>query len=271
MTGTGSPIPDPERSGPSQLVIAGERKFLIDCGRGCLMRLAAVGAAPSLIEKLLITHLHSDHITDVNDLITTNWITGFPPTPLSIAGPEGTKSFIDDTLSMLAKDIRYRVEHHDDLNSPPAVEVSEVSAGVIFEDDEIRITAAPTEHKPAHPSVGYKFETSEGSLVLAGDTVPCDALDELCIGADVYVQTVVRDDLIKQMPIPRLLDVLSYHSTVADAGNTASKAGVKKLVLNHCVPAPGNSSEINDWIEIAAKYFDGEIILPSDLQVIHVG
>ena len=68
---TGSPLPDPNRSGPSQLIKVAGRNFLIDCGRGCLMRLAAAGTLPITIERLLLTHLHSDHVTDVNDFITT--------------------------------------------------------------------------------------------------------------------------------------------------------------------------------------------------------
>ena len=78
MTGTGSPLPDPNRSGPSQLVKVADRNFLIDCGRGCLMRLAAAGAPPITIERLLLTHLHSDHVTDVNDFITTRKATVAP-------------------------------------------------------------------------------------------------------------------------------------------------------------------------------------------------
>jgi len=270
MTGTGSPLPDPNRSGPSQLVIVGDRKFLIDCGRGCLMRLAAIGALPLTIERLLITHLHSDHITDVNDFITTRWIQGFPPQSLPIVGPEGTNQFIENTIEMLKPDIGYRTEHHSDLPSPPELEVKETSSGIVLDDDQLRITAALTDHKPVHPTIGYRIETEEGSIVLAGDTVPCDGLDELCLGADVYVQTVIRDDLIKQIPVERLQDVIGYHSTVEDAARTATKAGVKTLVLNHCVPAPSTTEDIAQWIDIASKFFEGEIILPSDLERIAV-
>ena len=270
MTGTGSPLPDPNRSGPSQLVKVAGRSFLIDCGRGCLMRLAAAGAPPITIERLLLTHLHSDHVTDVNDFITTRWIQGFPAPSLPIVGPEGTDNFIENTLKMLGPDIGYRIEHHSDLDSPPQLEVTETVAGVVLDDGQVRITAALTEHKPVHPTVGYRIEAEGSSIVLAGDTVPCEGLDELCSGADVYVQTVIRDDLIKQLPVKRLLDVLDYHSTVEDAARTATKAGVKTLVLNHCVPAPATQEDIDQWIQMASEHFDGEIILPSDLETINL-
>ena len=128
MTGTGSPLPDPNRSGPSQLVKVADRNFLIDCGRGCLMRLAAAGAPPITIERLLLTHLHSDHVTDVNDLITTRWVQGFPAPPLPIVGPEGTENFIENTLKMLEPDIGYRIENNKIVPGMSKVEVGGVFA-----------------------------------------------------------------------------------------------------------------------------------------------
>jgi ribonuclease Z len=88
LLGTGSPIPDPNRAGPCTLVQAGDRNVLVDCGRGALMRLMAAGVLPAMVDTLLITHLHSDHITDVNDLITTRWVMQLVHTPLNVYGCE---------------------------------------------------------------------------------------------------------------------------------------------------------------------------------------
>ncbi len=79
LLGTGSPMVDPNRAGPSTLVRAGDQTFLVDCGRGVLMRAAAVGVGAANISALLLTHLHSDHITDLSDVITTRWVTTFVP------------------------------------------------------------------------------------------------------------------------------------------------------------------------------------------------
>ena len=277
MVGTGSPVPDAQRAGPSQLVGVDGRWFLIDAGRGCLMRLAAAGVGPTLLECLLVTHLHSDHVTDLNDVITTRWITGFPPLPLPVVGPQGTQRFVDDTLRMLGPDIGWRVAHHDDVVAGPEVRVTETTGvmGEVVVDDGVRIIAAPTDHRPVHPTVAYRVEADGRSVVLAGDTVPCEGLDHLCAGADVYVQTVVRDDVIRNVPVPRLHDVLDYHSTVADAARTAARSGVGTLVLNHCVPTPGPDPDgpngRNEWLALASEHFDGEVLLPDDLDRIPVG
>jgi ribonuclease Z len=106
-------------------------------------------------------------------------------------------------------------------------------------------------------------------VVCAGDTVPCPGLDRLVDGADVYVQTVVREDLIRAIGLPRLVDVCDYHSTVEQAAQTAARAGVRTLVLTHMVPAPGPDDE-QGWVELAAAHFDGEIVVARDLTRIEV-
>ena len=92
LLGTGSPIPSPDRAGPATLISAGDEHYLVDAGRGVLMRLAALGLGAPNLAAVLITHLHSDHITDLNDVITTRWVMTFQPTPLTIVGPVGTRS-----------------------------------------------------------------------------------------------------------------------------------------------------------------------------------
>ena len=86
--------------------------------------------------------------------------------------------------------------------------------------------------------------------MLAGDTVPCAGLDELCRGADVYVQTVLRDDLVRMVPMQRFQDTIDYHSTVVQAAQTATRGGVKTLVLTHQVPTPGPGTA-EEWTAIA--------------------
>jgi ribonuclease Z len=165
---------------------------------------------------------------------------------------------------MLAEDIGYRIAHHDDLNDPPAADVVEILDGVAFEQDGVRVVAAPTDHRPVTPTVGYRIEHQGRVLVIAGDTVPCEGLDRLCAGADVYVQTVIREDLVRMVPSARLQDILDYHSSLTQAAHTATRHGVRTLVLTHMVPAVAPGAE-DEWIAIAAKEFAGEIVLAADL------
>ena len=276
--GTGSPLPDPNRAGPASLVRAGGVDLLFDCGRGVLMRMAAVPVGIGGMAAVFLTHLHSDHVADLSDLITTQWISSFGPTPMRVFGPEGTQSYVDRTLAMMADDVGYRVGHHADLTWEPIVEVTEIpmrdphdpssTAEVVFEQGDVRVLAAPTDHRPVHPTVGFRVEHDGRSVVIAGDTKPCAGLDVLCVGADLYVQTVIRRSAIEAIPLPRLQDVLDYHSDLAEAADTATRAGVGTLVLTHPVPAPPPGSELADeWVAEAAEGFSGTVLIAEDLQV----
>ncbi len=135
---------------------------------------------------------------------------------------------------------------------------------VHFEEEAVRVTAAPTDHTPVRPTVGFRIDEGERSVVIAGDTVPCAALDQLCDGADVLVHTVVRRDLIEQSGLPRLTDVLDYHSSVPEAAQTATRGNVGSLVLTHLVPSPAAGTE-KEWVDQASAHFSGAVIVASDL------
>ncbi len=277
LLGTGSPMPDPNRAGPATLISAsggplgddGAEHYLVDAGRGVLMRLAAAGLGAPNLTAVLLTHLHSDHITDLNDVITTRWVMTFEETPLTIVGPVGTQSVVDHLLASLEPDIGYRIAHHEDLDHRPPVTVIEVDEGVLELPDgqggTVSITCGQTDHKPVEPSVGYRFDFDGASVVAAGDTVPCEGLDALCAGADALVHTVIRKDIIENLPLQRMQDTLDYHSSPAEAAQTAAKADLATLILTHYVPAMPISGTEDDWRALAAEHFNGSIEIGDDL------
>ena len=283
LLGTGSPMADPNRAGPATLIQAGGQHYLVDCGRGVLMRLTAAGVPVSQLSAVCITHLHSDHITDLNDVITAMWITTFEPTPLRIIGPPGTREVVGHILASLGPDIGYRIAHHGDLVEPPLLEVIEtdgvglpdVSIGDVTDGaadgsgSAVRITASPTDHRPVEPSIAFRFDHRDVGVVVAGDTVPCAGLDELCVGANALVHTAIRKDIIANVPIPRLQDTLDYHSSPEEAAQSAERAGLSVLILTHYVPAfpPGGG---DDWRELAAQHFTGRVELGDDLHRVSI-
>jgi ribonuclease Z len=270
ILGSGVPFPDPERAGASTLVRSSAGDLLFDCGRAVLMRAAAVGASAAALRAVFLTHLHSDHITDFNDVITTRWIMSLQPNPLPVVGPSGTATLVEATEAMLEPDIRYRITHHDDLTWPPSAEVTECEHGTVLADGVVTVTAAPTDHAPVRPTVGYRVDDGDASVVIAGDTVPCPGLDELCAVADMLVHTVIRRDLLEPLNVPRLNDVFDYHSTVEDAAQTAARGGVGTLVLTHLVPAPRPEAE-QEWSDRARAHFDGTVVVARDLVTLDVG
>jgi ribonuclease Z len=264
LLGTGNPVPDRDRAGAATLVRAGDRALLFDAGRGVCLRLIAAGVLPVMLEGVFLTHLHSDHVCDLNDVVTTQWVMTQQPTPLRIVGPPGTLEMIDGLESMLALDVGYRIAHHADLTWAPQLDVVEAASGVVLDDHGLRVIASPTDHRPVAPTLGYRVEWEGASVVIAGDTVPCDGLDELCAGADVYVQTVLREDLVRLALMQRFVETIAYHSTLEQAAQTAARCGVRTLVLTHQIPTPAPGSK-DEWIGIARAHFDGEIVFGDDL------
>jgi len=263
LLGTGSPIPDPFRAGPATLVRSDADNVLFDCGRGVVTRLAGAGLFPSMLSAVVLTHLHSDHVCDFNDVVTTQWVMSATPQPLMVVGPTGTNDLVTRTLDMLSPDIGYRIAHHRDLDRGPWLDVREVAPGEHFTLGDLDILVGATDHRPVEPTLGYRLSRAGQSVVIAGDGVPCASLDELVLGADAYVQTVIRDDLVRAIPSARLQDILDYHSTVAQAARTAQRGNVRALVLTHYVPALSTATE-RQWRDLAEE-FTGLLVLGEDL------
>jgi ribonuclease Z len=165
LPGTGSPLPHPDRAGPSTLVRAGTRRLMIDCGRGSLMRLAGAGLFPTSLSAVLFTHLHSDHVCDFNDVVTTRWVMSPHESPLVVVGPPGTRGLRGRDPGDARRRHRVGIAHHDDMTSPPSCEVVEIVDGEVgsqlgWSEAELRVVVAPTSHRPGTRRAGSGSSTA---------------------------------------------------------------------------------------------------------------
>lgn len=109
LLGSGmGPRVNPQQFGASTLVEAGGVRLLFDCGRGATLRLAQVGVPIGSISRLFLTHLHSDHVIQISDLLLTGWAGGGRTIPLEVWGPVGTRDMMDHIQEAFAFDIHMR-------------------------------------------------------------------------------------------------------------------------------------------------------------------
>jgi ribonuclease Z len=264
LLGTGYPYPTAERAGPSCAVIAGKKVFIIDAGRGTVMRLAATGIQWSAIEAVFLTHLHSDHIDGLPDLYHSTWQFGNPE-PFRLYGPKGTKGIADGMLQFYGPDIHIRRDLTEMIPGDGAkIEAREILQGVVYEiPGELRITAFTVDHHPVEPAFGYRFDSGQHSIVITGDTRPNSNLVRYAEGADILVhEAYVRPDSSAGPENAAHWSIYDYHTSAKEAGETAEKAGVKMLVLTHLIPA---SADEKHFLDEAQKAFSGVTIVGRDL------
>ena len=240
LLGTGNPLPDRDRAGAATLVRAGGTDAARRRGRAA----SACGWRPPA--RAVHARRRAAHPSAQRPHLRSqrrrHHAVGDEPgrrSRCAIFGPPRTSEVVDGMRAMLQPDVEYRLAHHADLTWEPQLDVVEVDARRrVRRGRRARRRGARPITGPVEPTVGYRIEHDGKAVVLAGDTVPCAGLDELCRGADVYVQTVLRDDLVRMVPMQRFVDTIDYHSTVVQAAQTAARGGVGTLVLTHQVPTP---------------------------------
>src|SRR5215472_13918950 len=178
LLGTGCPQCDPDRLGPANLVRHGCKAFLVDCGSGATQRLVSAGSSGRALDAVLLTHLHSDHIVDLYQLIVSSWYQG-RDRPQRIFGPPGTRRFVAGTMALWRDELQQRIAH-EKRPSTAALEseVIEIEAGEVLRLDDIVVRAVAVAHQPVRHAFGFIFEAGGKRLVLSGDTARCAAIEE---------------------------------------------------------------------------------------------
>jgi ribonuclease Z len=238
--GTAAAVPD-ERHASTHLAVEGEQGFyLIDCGGRPILRIRQAGLDLDHLRGLIITHFHPDHVAGIPLLLMDTWLLGRTE-PLPVYG-------LQDVIERynVMMDLFRRSEWPGFFDTPCHVIPDEVGVQVL-DDDEFRVVGALVDH--VVPTMGVRIESkrSGGVVAYSSDTSPCDAVVELARDADILIH-----EAAKSTP---------GHSSAAQAGAIARRAGAKRLVLIHYRPAP---HRYNRWIQEASDTFGGPVELAQD-------
>lgn len=271
MLGSGTPNADPDRSGPGVAIVVNGQSYLVDAGPGIVRRAAAAAnkhdidaLRPPNLQRVFLTHLHSDHTIGLPDLILTPWVLERVKT-FQVVGPIGSSEMVSNLLQAYEKDITMRLEGLEPASeSGIDVWTVEGKTGVVFENDDVTVEAIPVEHGSWDQALAYKFTTADRTIVVSGDTVPSSALVEACNRCDILVHEVYSSEGYKRREPVWQRYHAAFHTSTSQLAEVASQSRPELLVLYHQLYW-GTSDD--DLVEEVRSGYDGEVVSASDLDV----
>ena len=288
ICGAGSPLPDPKRSGPCIGVLAGQQAFVFDTGTGGARNLGPMGFPMARLNTIFLTHLHSDHIDGLGEMLLGSWINSGRSVPTPVFGPHGTAKIVEGFNMAYQLDSTYRTAHHGaDIANPMGfgAAVKEIELGgdslVVFDKNDIKITAFKVSHEPVSPAFGYRIEYKDRSISISGDTAYDPHVAAASKGVDVLFHEALNMEMVKVMQggaeangnarLAKIFsDILDYHTSPVEAAKIAKAASAKELVLYHIVPMLPNDALIPMFIKGMAEEFDGKITVSEDGTIIRL-
>lgn len=290
VCGSGSPMPDADRAGPCLAVLAGKQAFVFDAGSGSIRKLMRMGFPMPRIESAFLTHLHSDHIDGLGELLLQAWVAGGRKAPLPVLGPQGTDAVVNGLRGAYQIDEGFRIAHHGTAVVKPsgfggAAQVITLPEGTdslpVYERGGVRITAIRVNHAPIAPAFGYRIDYKGRSIALSGDTVYAPSFVAAAKGADLMLHEALNKQMVAALGAKLaargqagnaqiMHDIQNYHASPEDAARAAREAGVNTLVLYHLVPAPPVRLIDPLFLGEAPGIFHGTLRLAHDGMLIHL-
>lgn len=266
LLGTGSPRPDPRRAQPAQLIEIGGQSFVVDCGDGVTGQLVRSGRDVKVVEKILLTHLHWDHVLGYAGLVWGGWSAGRPS--LEVWGPPGTLRMHELLFGTLHRaDVDWISGIGYARSGIEGIRVHEIQEGAIYERDGVVVDAVRVKHPV--PTFAFRFSYAGKRVVFSGDTAACDELVRCAEGADLLIQDAcaAHSRLYGDERSRKIRDALiGFHASPGQAGEMAQRAGVKRLVCSHLLPGV----DVDQIREEAEAEFIGETIVGEDLMEFRV-
>lgn len=267
VLGSGTPVPDPERTGPAYAVTYGARVFLFDAGAGVMRRVAAAGLPIDGMTAVFLTHLHSDHTLGLPDVIHTTWVMG-RSTVMPVIGPPGTSAMVGHLQAAWIEDVVLRTEGTErGRRGGQRVDARETTGGIVYDSAGIRVRAIPVPHGGWPVSFAFRIDTPDRSIVLGGDTAPSRALEEASRGVDLLVHEVYASTRVapEKRPGGELWPqyLHEFHTSDEELGAIAARAQPKRLILSHVLRMGGTMEEVMAGVRRGG--FRGTVVVAKDL------
>lgn len=237
ILGNCGPYPRAGGACSGYLLEAKNFKILIDCGNGTLSRLLTLIGSLNKIDAIILSHLHSDHMSDIMVMRYA----------LGINQANGT---ICKSIPLYApKDPE---ETYNKLQFKNAFIQNEINEDTILTFDDMKISFKLMSH-PIR-TYGLIVEKDGKRFVYTSDTKYCDALKEITSNADL---ALCECNLLEK---DRTED--AYHLSAKQVGQIAADMNVKKLLLTHIWP----EYDVNEILNEAKTNFAGDVEIAVEMR-----
>ncbi len=284
LLGTGTPVPDLVRRGPSQVIEVGPGLLLVDCGRGATDRFVEAGFVQPggrrlrlPLHTIALTHLHSDHVTGLPDLLWAGWVMHWWEQPPTLVGPPGTAALLQHLMAAFADDIAVRERSEATSRAELIPRVLEVAEGWSTTGAAWQVQSFRVEHPPLDEAFGYRIEGDGGTVVISGDSRYSENLIRHAHGANVLIHEVYSRYGIEQRRQATLADprqqqrlqtIVGHHTASDEVGLVAAQAEAEQLVLTHVNLGFGGS--VADITADVANAYARPFSVGADLQTFAV-
>ena len=262
VLGSGTPNPHPDRAGAAVAVVDGPLWVLVDCGRAATQRAVAAGLDLTAAQAVLITHHHSDHLSDLATFAIARWTVGAID-PLKVVAPAGpSEAFARRCLDAFS-DQAFHGQAPRSAGPRPRLVVDAFDAGSevvgVLDVDGWSASSALVDHHPIEPAVGYVIERGGIRVAISGDTAVCDGVRRLAAGAHILVHEALLTASVSA-------SLLEWNAGARSVGELAALTHPEILVLTHLIPAPTSFEDEKAYLhEVRLGGFTGRIILAHDL------
>lgn len=275
LLGTGTPVPNANAFGTSTLIEAGDQRILLDCGRGAVIRLAQAGLAAGAVDRVFLSHYHSDHYIGLFDLMMTGAIPqGFAGRqgPLHVHGPVGLEPIAQGAWIAATPDRDIRVADGEMDPDRQRIVPHIYSEGVVHDAGGLRIIAIEVDHgEYIRPAYAFRVEYGGRVFVHSHDTRYNENLIRQAQGADVLVHEVAaaRAETLRDQPAVAV--AINHHATPTDVGKVFAQVRPKLAMLTHLVFLPPAPMSIEEVMEELGACYDGPVVVAEDLMTILLG
>jgi len=274
--GTGMPTARPSQAASCWLLELGNGdKFIFDIGTGSGERIAAMQIPYNYLDKLFISHLHTDHFGDLDALFVGGALAGRQK-PLRVWGPSGDtpERGTAYALDHLRKALTWDLDGRQGLTDPRGyhLEVHEFDYKgknqIIFQENDVTVRSWPAIHSLDGP-VSFGVEWNGLKFVFGGDTYPNKWFDEYAKDADLAIHEcfIAVPDMItkfKFSPQSALLVGTQIHTAPEAFGKVMSRIKPRMAVAYHFFNDFDTSSSIYERIR---STYDGPLSLAEDYMV----